>query len=172
MAVTEETVRWLSVEEQHSWRGWLAAHTLLREALDREIKADHGISLADYEILVRLSEAPDRSVRMSELAEKALSSRSRLSHQVARMEADGLVERLECVSDRRGTLCRLTETGWQLLVRAAPSHVASVREHLVDVLGPAEFSTVGAACHKVAAQIIASRTLGECEPDGVAATPA
>ena len=89
MTATEETVRWLSRDEQHNWRGWLAAHTLLREALDREMKADHGISLADYEILVRLSEAPGRRMRMSELAEMTLSSRSRLSHQVARMEEEG-----------------------------------------------------------------------------------
>ena len=165
-------MRWLTTEEQVSWRSWLAAHTLLREALDREMKADHGISLADYEIMVRLSESPDRQLRMSELAEMTLSSRSRLSHQVARMEAEGLVERSECLSDRRGTLCRLTETGWRLLVRSAPSHVTSVRDHLVDVLTAEEFAEVGSSCQKVADALLATRVPSECEPDGVAPTPA
>lgn len=172
VAATEETVRWLTAEEQRSWRSWLSAHTLLREALDREMKADHGISLADYEIMVRLSEAPDRQMRMSDLAEMTLSSRSRLSHQVARMESDRLVERSECETDRRGTLCRLTDTGWRLLVRSAPSHVTSVRDHLVDVLDPAELAAVGASCQKVTDALLASRAVPACEPDGVASTPA
>ncbi len=149
MAPTDDKTLWLSTSEQHAWRAWISAQVLLTDALDRDLKAEHGIALADYEILVRLSEASDRRMRMSELADLTLSSRSRLSHQVARMEEGGWVTRRECPTDRRGTLAELTPAGWGLLVAAAPSHVGSVRRHLVDVLTPQEFAEAGAACQKV-----------------------
>ena len=97
-----------------------------------------------------LSEAPDRRLRMSELARRALSSRSRLSHQIDRMERAGLVTREVCAEDRRGSFAVLTETGWRTIVQAAPDHVASVRANLVDILSPEEFAALGAACRKVA----------------------
>jgi DNA-binding MarR family transcriptional regulator len=105
--------------------------------------------MADYEILVRLSEAADHRVRMSELAERTLASRSRLSHQIDRMEKRGFVSREQCADDKRGQFAVLTESGWQTLVAAAPDHVESVRTHLVDVLTPAEFAELGAACEKI-----------------------
>ncbi len=149
MAVSED-VRWLTHDEQVAWRGWLSGHILLSDALERDLKRDHGLTLADYEILVRLSEAPEKQLRMSELARVSLSSRSRLSHQVSRMEQAGWVIRAECPSDRRGTLAVLTDSGWELLVAAAPSHVNSVRRHLVDVLTAQELRAAGAAGQKVA----------------------
>ena len=151
MASTQHSVRtkeanWLSEPQQQLWRNWLSASTLLPDRLSRDLQDAHDITLADYEILVRLSEAPDRQVRMSELAEKTLSSRSRLSHQIDRMEQAGLVTRRMCTEDRRGQWCQLTDVGWKLLVKAAPTHVQSVRDHLVDVLSPAQFEALGKAC--------------------------
>lgn len=142
--------KWLSADEQENWRAWLAASVLLTDRLTRDLQADHGLTMADYEILVRLSEAPDRRMRMSELARQTLNSRSRLSHQIDRMAAAGLVERQVCDEDRRGAFAVLTDTGWATLVDAAPDHVTSVRENLVDVLTPEEFTALGTACSKLA----------------------
>jgi DNA-binding MarR family transcriptional regulator len=105
--------------------------------------------LADYEILVRLSESPERRVRMSDLAAMTLSSRSRLSHQIDRMEKADYVLRQECSDDRRGFFAVLTDHGWQTLVDAAPKHVESVRHRLVDVLTPEEFAELGRICQKI-----------------------
>lgn len=145
-----QQVRWLTSDEQASWRSWLSAVSLLMDQLNRDLVAQQGLTGMDYEILVRLSEAPGRRIRMSDLAELALSSRSRLSHQIDRMEAAGLVERESCEADRRGAFAVLTDTGWERLVHAAPDHVMSVRRHLVDVLTPEEFASLGRACRKIA----------------------
>ena len=147
--------RWLTDDEQRSWRAWLSASLLLQDRLNSDLQAQHGLSNADYEILVRLSESPDRKLRMSTLAETTLSSRSRLSHQIDRMEKAGLVERQSCADDRRGAYAALTESGWSTLVAAAPDHVTSVREHLVDQLTTREFAALGAACQKVADHLTA-----------------
>ena len=121
--------RWLTDDEQRHWRAWLAASLLLNDRLSRDLQEQHGLTIADYEILVHLSEAPDRRLRMSELAEAALSSRSRLSHQIDRMARAGLVDRESCADDRRGAFAVLTQHGWDVLVAAAPDHVESVRRH-------------------------------------------
>jgi DNA-binding MarR family transcriptional regulator len=141
---------WLSAEQQSYWRAYIAATELLSDRLSRELQATHGLTLADYEILVRLSEADGRQLRMSQLAEVTLSSRSRLSHQIDRMEKAGLVRREACEHDRRGANAVLTEHGWDVLVKAAPTHVDGVREHLVDVLSDKEFAALGRALGKVA----------------------
>ena len=145
--------RWLSEDEQRHWRAWLAASLLLQDRLNRDLQEQHGLTMADYEILVRLSEAPDRRMRMSDLASTTLSSRSRLSHQIDRMVKAGLVEREACVADRRGAFAVLTDHGWQTLVAAAPDHVESVRQHLIDPLTAGEFAALGDACVKVADQL-------------------
>ena len=142
--------RWLTAEQQLHWRAYITATTLLDDRLSRELQAAHGLTMADYEILVRLSELPDRRLRMSELAERSLASRSRLSHQIDRMEKAGLVVREPCAEDRRGSNAVLTDRGWDVLVRAAPTHVSGVREHLVDQLTDEEFAALGRACGKVA----------------------
>lgn len=152
--------RWLSENEQASWRAWIAATLLLPDRLNRDLQEQTGLSLPDYEILVHLSEAPDRRLRMSELADATLSSRSRLSHQIDRLEADGLVERERCLDDRRGAFAVLTPRGWKTLVATAPTHVESVREHLVDVLTPQEFAELGRLC-----RIIADRACTQESPD-------
>ena len=142
--------KWLTAEQQENWRAWLSASQLLNDRLNRELHEQHGLTTADYEILVRLSEASDRRMRMSDLAEVTLSSRSRLSHQIDRMEKAGLIERQVCADDRRGAFAALTDFGWQSLVRAAPDHVESVRRHLVDQLSAADFDALGIACRRVA----------------------
>jgi DNA-binding MarR family transcriptional regulator len=142
--------RWLTAEQQVHWRAYIAATTLLQEKLSRELQAEHGLTMADYEILVRLSEAEGHRLRMSQLAEFTLASRSRLSHQVDRLEKAGLVAREPCESDRRGANAVLTTNGWQALVAAAPTHVAGVRAHLVDLLSEKEFAALGMACAIVA----------------------
>jgi DNA-binding MarR family transcriptional regulator len=142
--------RWLNAGQQQHWRAYITASTLLDEQLARELQAAHGLTMADYEILVRLSDSPTRRLRMSQLAERSLASRSRLSHQIDRMEKAGLVRREPCEEDRRGANAVLTDHGWKTLVEAAPTHVAGVREHLVDVLTDEEFAALGRACAKVA----------------------
>ena len=148
--------RWLDEDEQRSWRAWLSVSLLLQDRLNRELQVQHGLTMADYEILVRLSEIPERRMRMSELADVTLSSRSRLSHQIDRMEKAGLVERQHCTDDRRGAFAALTELGWTTLVATAPDHVESVRTHLVDQLTPQEFAALGAACQKVSDHLAAT----------------
>jgi DNA-binding MarR family transcriptional regulator len=134
--------RWLDAEEQHAWRAWLYSTTLLQDRLERDLTHSTGISSAYYEILVQLSEAPDRRMRMSQLADRCLASRSRLSHAVSRLEERGWVAREVCVEDGRGQLAVLTEAGMTALREAAPVHVASVREHLFDQLSPAQIEAV------------------------------
>jgi DNA-binding MarR family transcriptional regulator len=141
--------RWLSEDEQASWRAWISMSTLLTERLEHDLKDAHGLSSQEYEVMVRLSEAPDRRLRMSELAGRTLASKSRLSHQISRMEADGLVRREDCPEDRRGQYAVLTDTGWDRLVAAAPDHVESVRTWLLDAMTPEEFARLGELCAKV-----------------------
>lgn len=142
--------RWLTEDEQRAWRAWIAASLLLPDRLSRDLQEQADVSLADYEILMHLSEAPDRRLRMSQLADATLSSRSRLSHQIDRLSAAGFVDREPCSGDRRGFFAVLTPAGWDFVVQVAPVHVASVRERLVDVLTPEEFAEFGRLCAKVA----------------------
>jgi DNA-binding MarR family transcriptional regulator len=126
--------RWLDADEQRAWRAFLTATQLLFEGLDRQLQRDSALSHSYYEILVRLSEAPDRTLRMSQLAERSQFSRSRLSHAVARLEQMGWIQRSECREDRRGQLATLTGDGFAALEAAAPGHVEAVRSMLLDPL--------------------------------------
>lgn len=126
--------RWLDDEEQGTWRAFLTAARVLFDELDRQLQRDADMPHAYYEILVRLSEAPDRMLRMSQLALRSQSSRSRLSHAVARLEDAGWVRRVECPTDRRGLLAVLTDEGFAALDAAAPGHVEAVRRLLFDPL--------------------------------------
>lgn len=128
--------RWLSTDEQRAWRAFLAATQVLFDELDRELQRDAGIPHTYYEILVRLSESPCRTLRMSELAERASYSRSRLSHAVSRLESLGWVRRTEFPGDRRGQMAALTDEGFAALAAAAPGHVEAVRTMLFDPLTP------------------------------------
>lgn len=137
--------RWLDERQQRAWRHVIAGATHLLDRLDRELRTSHELTLADYEILVHLSEAPERRLRMSELAEAALVSRSRLTHRVDRMVAKGLVEREACETDGRGTFAVLTAEGQRTIEEAAPTHVEGVRRYVVDALAPAELDALGQA---------------------------
>lgn len=131
-----DDTRWLDSEEQRTWRSFLAMHRLFFDRIERQLQADSGLPHAYYEILVRLSEAPDRTLRMSDLAANSLSSRSRLSHAVARMEEAGWVRRRACPTDKRGQFAELTDEGFAYLDTAARGHVEEVRTWLFDVLTP------------------------------------
>lgn len=135
--------RWLTEAEQQAWRAFLSGSAWLQEALNRDLEQQAGLSLNEYEILVRLSEAPQRRVRMSVLAEQLVHSRSRLTHSVARLQRRGFVDRVPCSADGRGVEAVLTDAGFDALAQAAPGHVASVREHLVDVLSGEQMQTLG-----------------------------
>jgi DNA-binding MarR family transcriptional regulator len=134
--------RWLDAEEQKAWRAWLYSSLLLQDRLDRELTREAGIPHAYYEILVQLSEAPCRMLRMSQLAERSLSSRSRLSHAVSRLEERGWVRRQVCEEDGRGQLAVLTDDGFAALEAAAPIHVEGVRQHLFDQLSPEQVAAM------------------------------
>ncbi len=134
---------WLSPVEMRAWRGYLGLVRLLDYRLSRDLQEDSGLSLPDYEILVRLADAPHRRLRMTELAQGAMVSKSRLSHQMNRMEARGLASRQGCPTDRRGAFAVLSDAGFDVLVAAAPGHVAAVRRHLFDRLTPTQVETLG-----------------------------
>ena len=144
-----EMTRWLSEDEQSSWRATIAMVLLLPDRLSRELTKNHGLSLPDFEILVKLSEAPEAQMRMSHLADQTLASRSRLSHACDRLERNGFITRQACEADGRGYWAVLTDLGWEKLSAAAADHVESVRSHLVDLLTPSEFSELGRIALKV-----------------------
>lgn len=147
---------WLDPRQQDAWRGIIAGSTRLLDQLDRDLRLAHGLTLADYEILVRLSEAPGQRLRMSDLAAVALVSRSRLTHRVDRMVARRLVEREACPSDRRGTFAVLTDSGRATIEAAAPTHVAGVRRYIVDVVDPTTLDQLGTGMTAVAAAVDAA----------------
>src|SRR6202522_1893421 len=120
MPGTNGEPRWLNAEEQQAWRATVNLSQLLMRQLDRDLSA-HGLNGHDYEILVELSEAPDNRMRMTELADATSQSRSRLSHQISRMEARGLVRRDNCEGDKRGTFAVLTGPGMDAIERVAPT---------------------------------------------------
>ena len=133
-------IRWLDDEEQRTWRAFLSATRLLWAQLDRELQAEAAMPSSYYAILVLLSEAPQRALRMSELASETQSSPSRMSHAIGRLEKAGWVRRESCSDDRRGWYAVLTEEGMATLEAAAPGHVVSVRAHLFDQLSREELS--------------------------------
>ena len=140
--------RWLTDDQQRVWRAWLLGTAVLNERLDAQLR-EHDLDLAEYEILVTLSEAADRQLRMAELADAVHQSRSRLTHTVTRMEKRGLIERTTCPVDRRGVWANLTQAGRRLLEDAAPSHVDCVRRNFVDAVDPADYAAVGRAMQAV-----------------------
>jgi DNA-binding MarR family transcriptional regulator len=142
-------VRWLTPEEQSVWRAFLDVSRLMTEQMNRQLSDESSMSLPEYEILVALSEAPDHRLRMSELADRVLSSRSRITHTVGRIEERGLVRRESCADDGRGVLCVLTDEGFAVLEAAAPGHVEMVRRVMFDPLTATEAEHLGVALRKV-----------------------
>lgn len=143
--------RWLSDAEQAVWRSYLDVMRLLNERLQRQLTEDSDLSLAEYDILVHLSENPTRALRMSELADKIVNSRSRLTHTVARLERRGMVVREACPDDGRGVNCRLTDEGHTVLVAAAPGHVEQVRTSVFDPLTDDDVVALGVVMTRIRA---------------------
>ena len=141
MSGTDGEPRWLSADEQQAWRATVNLSQLLLRQLDRDLSA-HGLNGHDYEILVELTEAPGQRMRMTELADATSQSRSRLSHQISRMENRGLVRRDECEGDKRGTFAVLTDEGVAAMERVAPDHVEHVRRHFIDRLSPRQLEEI------------------------------
>jgi DNA-binding MarR family transcriptional regulator len=148
---------WLTPDEQRAWRAYLESSKVLLDALDRQLQHEAGIPHAYYEILVRLSEAEDRALRMSELADVTFSSRSRLSHAISRLEERGWVAREDCSTDRRGQVARLTDAGFAVLKGAAPGHVAAVRDYVVDVLTPEQLTALSRIGETIIAKVATGR---------------
>ncbi len=135
-------VRWLDAGEQASWRAILRGTRLLERALDDALH-EVGLQLSEYEIISMLSEAPDQRLRMSELADMVVQSRSRLTHTAKRLEIRGWVSRESCLADKRGVELVLTATGLAATRDIARLHVQSVRENLVDIMTPEQFRAIG-----------------------------
>ncbi|RSS76650.1 MarR family winged helix-turn-helix transcriptional regulator [Streptomyces sp. WAC06614] len=148
--------RWLSAEEMRAWNAFLAAPALLNRQLDQQLKDDAGLSHPQYEILVRLSAAPDHELRMTELANGLINSKSGLTYQVTQLEKAGLVRRRTCPTDIRGVYAVLTDLGRMRLEEAAPGHVAAVRAHLIDVLTPEQITAVADGLGEVTARLRAA----------------
>lgn len=140
---------WLSADAQHLWRRWLRLNAELPAVLHRELQADAGLSLSDFEVLVKLTDVPDGRVRVTDLARELNWERSRVSHHVTRMERRGLVERSECRDDGRGAWVVLTEQGRCAIERAAPGHAATVRRLIFDNLTAHELKVLGGVIDKV-----------------------
>jgi len=147
---TSTEPKWLNPTEMKAWRKYIVTTRHLLEALDADLHA-HDLSLYDYEILALLSDAPDRRLRMSELADIALLSRSRLSHRMKVMESAGWVRRESCPEDKRGYFAVMTAKGWKAIVAAAPDHVESVRHRFIDYLSSADQEALAAIFEKVGA---------------------
>ncbi|MGB3829702.1 MAG: MarR family transcriptional regulator [Ornithinimicrobium sp.] len=133
---------WLSQTQQHVWRQWIAAHAELTAALGRQLNRDCGMSLADFEVLVRLSEAPEGRVRIVELADAMQWERSRLSHHLTRMEKRDLICRRDCPNDRRGAFAEMTAGGRELIERAAPGHAEMVRTLFFDDMSAEDLAAI------------------------------
>ncbi len=138
--------RWLDDDEQRTWRAFLAASQLVQEELDRQLQRDSGMPHAYYAVLVKLSEAPGRMMRMSELAAEVNSSQSRLSHAVKRLEERGWVRREPCAADKRVSWAILTDQGFAVLTAAAPGHVEAVRQAVFDRLTPDQLRQLKEIC--------------------------
>jgi DNA-binding MarR family transcriptional regulator len=153
--------RWLDESQQQSWRALMMGITLLLDRLDADLRRGFDISLAEYEILVRLSERPQRQLRMAQLADAMAHSRSRVTHTVKRMEKAGLVERADSTEDGRGVVCAMTDEGYHLLERMAPTHVSGVRDYLVDLATSEDFAALGRVMNAVSDKLVVTHPESE-----------
>src|SRR5262249_48259726 len=145
--------RWLSDHEQRAWRGYLAMNAQLNARLHRQLQTDSGLSLADFAVLVQLTDRPEEQVRVLELAEALQWEKSRLSHHLARMQQRGLISRQECTEDARGAFVVLTPHGRDTIEKAAPRHVDTVRDLVFDQLTPDQVAALDAIAQRVLARL-------------------
>ena len=153
-AVAEQDVRWLSADQIEAWLAFFGAAALLNRRLDQQLKDDAGLTHVQYEVMARLSEAPDRELRMTELADTLYTSQSGTTYQIAQLEKAGLVRRRQCLGGPRAVYAVLTDAGFEVLKRAAPGHVNTVRELLIDVLTPEELEAVSNGLGRVRDRIV------------------
>ena len=163
---TDPEPRWLTDEEQAAWFAFGGVFTWLPDALDAQLQRDAGISHAAYVVLAMLSEAPDRSRRMSDLARRSNQSQSRLSHTVSRLEERGWVRRERAADDGRGNLAVLTDAGWDVVRTLAPGHVDAVREALFDPLTAEQTRLLGQALEAVLERLDPDHSLRLQDGDG------
>jgi len=154
--VTVDT-QWLTPKQLGAWVRLVAVLELLPGVLEGQLRRDANLTHFDYYVLAMLSEAPQRTLRMTALARATNATLARLSHVVQRLETRGLVERFPCPQDRRATNARLTDTGWTKVTASAPAHVATVREHVIDALSPEQITQLTA---------ITAAILTRLDPDG------
>jgi DNA-binding MarR family transcriptional regulator len=138
------STRWLDDDETAAWVRLAAVVELLPGVLEAQLKRDADLTHFEYWVLAMLSEAPERTLRMTALASRTSATLSRLSHVVARLEGRGLIERFPCPEDRRATNARLTGAGWDRVVASAPGHLDTVREYVVDALTPRQITALSA----------------------------
>jgi DNA-binding MarR family transcriptional regulator len=148
---------WLTADQLGAWVRLAAVLERLPAEVDGQLRRDAGLTHFEYYVLAMLSEAPDRTLRMTAVARLTTATLPRLSHVVQRLEARGLVERFPCPQDRRATNARLTDAGWDKVVASAPGHVATVRRLVVDALTPEQITQLTA---------ITEAILGRLDPDG------
>ena len=144
---------WLDDAEQQAWRQLAGVLLKLPSELDAQLRREAGMSHFEYWVVALLSEAPDRTLRMSQLASQANASLSRLSHVVSRLEKRGWVTRRPCPDDARATLAVLTDTGWHQVLAAAPGHVATVRQLVFDGLDPDDVDELARLCAAILSRI-------------------
>ncbi|MFF0308519.1 MarR family winged helix-turn-helix transcriptional regulator [Streptosporangium sp. NPDC004379] len=161
---------WLSEAEMGAWMAYLTASHMLERRIEEQLKADSGLTHAQYEILAKLSAAPGRRMRMTELARRAVVSKSGLTYQVGRLEKRGLVERAACPSDERGVLAVLTDQGMRCLEKTAPGHVAVVRAFLIDRLTPEELAGMTRIMSRAAAAMASPSEAGPADTRDTAGT--
>jgi DNA-binding MarR family transcriptional regulator len=142
MASTRSLANELSPAELGAWRGFLRAHSVLAKALDTELQAAHGLPLSSYEVLIVLQAAPGKRLRMAELADRVLLSRSGMTRLVDRLEREGMLARDKCSSDARGYFAVLTAKGEELLAAARPTHLDGVREGFLRHFSPEELAAL------------------------------
>lgn len=153
LMVDPRTVRWLSGAEQAAWRGWIDASRRVLAATDRQLKDDAGLTTDDYEVFVRLSEADEQRLRMSELAASVTNSPSRLSQRIDRLSRNGYVERVRCADDARVWWVELTAAGRAKLEATAPGHVNEVRRVFVDQLSAEEIDVLALVLPRLASSL-------------------
>ncbi|MGI9155890.1 MAG: MarR family winged helix-turn-helix transcriptional regulator [Marmoricola sp.] len=156
MTGRDET-RWLDQTQQQTWRAFIMGTQLLMDRLDRDLRVEHGISLTEYEILVRLSEVPDHRMRMALLADALCHSRSRVTHTVARMEHAGLLSRSQAADDGRGVEAVMSQAGLDVLAAAAHTHVDGVRRNLVDLADTGDYAAMGRVLNLVSDRLLAGK---------------
>jgi DNA-binding MarR family transcriptional regulator len=155
----DQQVRWLSEDEMKAWLAFFAAAALVDRKLDQQLKDEAGLTHVQYEVLSRLSEAPNRELRMTELAETLFTTQSGTTYQISQLEKAGYVRRRECRGGPRGVWAVLTDAGFEVLKQAAPGHVRAVRELLIDVLTPDEIAAMANGLGRVRDRVLAQ---GQC----------